>query len=84
MIDRVAYYVSRNIDQISVRIDTQQPTSTQWQLEETFYAFDKPVDRCIPITVYNHPTNIGHGITQYGHQDIIFWFFAYDRNELIH
>ena len=82
--DRIAYYVSRHSDQVSVKISTQQQTSHHWQLEETFYAFEKPVDYCIPITVYSHPTNNGHGITQYGHQDILFWFFAYDTNELNH
>ena len=57
--------------------------TTQWKLEEIFYAFDKPPhDNCIPITVYKHPIHSnGHAITQYGNENITFWFFAYSDNK---
>eukprot|EP01084_Bolivina_argentea_P041449 76485_1 len=79
--DRVAYYISRFKDTVTIKIEQIEPQSPNWKLEQVFWAFDKPVDNCIPITVYSHPTTNGHGITKYGHENIIFWFFAYDSTD---
>lgn len=83
--DRIAYYFVRHSDGKQIKIETNPPSSStsDWTLEETFYAFPYPVDYCIPITVYDHPSNDGHGITQYGDENILFWFFAYPDMKLI-
>ena len=83
-IDRIAYYVMRYKGGIAMKIEMKEQLSPDWTLEETFWAFDNPIDNCIPITVYQYSYQSvdGHGITQYGHQDINFWFFAYDTDKL--